>query len=931
MKIINAVSCFLLSGLFLNAQEKGEVPFDPSVKHGVLPNGMTYYIKHNEEPKERVSFYFAQNVGSVLEKESQRGLAHFLEHMAFNGTEHFPKKGMLEYLEKNGIKFGAEINAFTSFDETVYNINSVPVNNPKLIDSTLLVLHDWSGYLSLTDEEIDAERGVINEEWRTRNTPGFRVAEKVWTQGVLKGSVYAERMPIGLMDVVNNFKYDELRDYYHRWYRPDQQAVVVVGDVDVDVMEKKIKDVFSSIPLRENLPEREAFDITLDGGITFVESLDKEIGNTTVEFSVRNKAQKLKGYDYMDKQVIGGIVSYVLNNRFEEQTQNKNCPALGAQYSYSNFVRPLDVLSLGIQPKTGKELESFEFALTELLRFVRHGATDSELERAKKSIKNSNLSFLKNKDKISNDRYAQSIYNHFFTGDPLPDVSWDVNYTVDRLETITNEDILKYMAERYKIDAEQDIVIAVKGSPDTTHPSKEQFAAIFEKVNSAQLDPYEDTASDEPLIAEELSEQAIVKKKDIPGLDARSYELANGAKVVVFPTTYDKDKIYMSAYSPGGNSLLDKALLPSSDVATYVASESGLGNFDKIALGKKLAGTNTSLSLGINELSESITGQSTKSDIEVLFQRIYLSFEAPRFDQLAYDLGREMFAKNLERKQKSKKSILQDSMSLALTNHNERTLLFTPEFLEAIDFDKIQQVYRDRFQGIDDFTFVFVGDIDEDELVKLAQKYIGNIATAKRKENYVDHNYQPAKGKTAVKVTEDMETPQATVNVVYKGEMPYSYSNSIKVSMAGQLLQKSCHDVIREEEGGSYGVGASASLSDIPKETFSMTVGFDCNPDMADKLVQVVYNEVDKLTQTIDVEDLKEVKESMIKSRKEAVNNNRYWMSILSSHVFYGRDIHSLDDYINTVNSVTAEDIQAIVKDMKKNADIVEGVLLPKK
>ncbi|MBC9796123.1 M16 family metallopeptidase [Sinomicrobium weinanense] len=929
MKILKTIGLFLLSGVCLNAQEAKEVPFDPSIRHGVLPNGMNYYIKHNEEPKERASFYFAQNVGSVLEKESQRGLAHFLEHMAFNGTEHYPEKGMLEYLEKNGIKFGSEINAFTSFDETVYNISKVPVTNPKLLDSVLLVLHDWSGYLSLTDKEIDAERGVINEEWRTRNTPGFRVAEKVWTEGVMKGAVYAERMPIGLMSVVNNFKYDELRDYYNRWYRPDQQAVIVVGDIDVDAMESKVKRVFSPIPLKKDLPERKAFDIALNGDITFIESLDKEIGSATIEFIVRNKARDLKGYDHEDDALIKNVVSYILNNRIREQTVKKECPALSASYSYSNFVRPLDIMGLYIQPKTGRELESFEFALTELLRFVRYGATEGELQRAKLSIKNSSLSYLKNKDKISSDTYAKRIYNHFFTQNPLPDVTWDVNYTVDRLETITNEDLLTYMAGIYK-DKEKDIVMAVKGTSGKTYPGRDDFVKVFDHVNTLELSPYNDNTSNKPLIAEDLREQRVVKTTEIPGLDARKYELDNGATVVIFPTPYDKDQIYMKAHSAGGSSLLSKDLLPSADVATYVASQSGLGEFDKIALGKKLAGTNTSLGLGIGELSESLSGNSTKSDIEVLFRKIYLSFEAPRFDMEAYELARERFAKNLERKQKNKKSVLQDSMSLALTAHNERTLLFNREFIDQIDLEKIKKVYDDRFRGIDDFTFVFVGDIDEQQLLKLARKYIGNIKSGQRKEAYVDHNYEPAGGKTIVRVSEEMETPQATVNMIFKGNMPYDVENGIKVYMTGQLIQKSCHDVIREEEGGSYGVGASASLTDIPKEQYTMSVHFDCNPDMVDKLVKVVYNQVGKLSGTIDAEDFREVKESMIKARKEAVNNNGYWMNILTSHVFYNRKIRTLDEYIDTVNAVSPEDIKETARIISENSDVVEGVLTPK-
>ncbi|ETN94977.1 M16 family metallopeptidase [Zhouia amylolytica] len=919
---------FMLFIVFsIPVQSQDVVPFDTSIRKGVLSNGMHYYIKHNEEPKERASFYFAQNVGSVLEKETQRGLAHFLEHMAFNGTEHYPEKTMLEYLEKNGIKFGSEINAFTSFDKTVYNISKVPVTNPRLIDSTLLVLHDWSGNLSLTDEEIDAERGVINEEWRTRNTPGFRVSERIWTEAVLAGSVYSKRMPIGLMSVVNNFEYDELRDYYKRWYRPDQQAVIVVGDIDVDEMEARIKTLFSTIPLKKNLPVRPEFDIEFDGGTKFMTSTDKEIGTVGIQFYVRNKAKDLKEFEYVDNGIKKSLVSYILNNRYREMTVKPECPALSAGYSYSNFVRPLDILGLSIQPKTGKELESFEFALTELLRFVKFGATESELERAKKSIKNSQLSRLKNKDKISSDSYANSIYSYFFSKDPMPDIDWSVNYLVERLATISNEDLINHVASQYK---KEDLVIAVTGPEDKEYPTREAFLEVYEKVHKSDLSPFKDTTSDEPLIAEDLKEQAVVKTEKLSGIDANMYTLSNGAKVVIYPTTYDKDVIYIKGYSPGGTSLLDKEMLPSSNAVTYVASQSGLGNFNKIDLGKKLAGTNTSLGMGLGELSESVSGRSTKSDIEVLFKKLYLSFEAPRFEQEAFDLAIERFKKGIEQKKKNKKSTLQDSISLALSNHNERTLIFDEELLTEINFNKIQEIYKDRFNGVDDFTFVFVGDIDEAHVLKLAQKYIGNIKASGAKESYVDHEYNPAKGKTTVRVKEDMETPQTTVRVIFNGELSYNLKNGLVVNMVGELLKKSCHEVIREEEGGSYGVGASGSLTDIPDERYTVSVGFDCNPDKTDQLIAVVYDELEKMTTAVNLDDLNEVKKSLIKSRTEAVNNNGYWMNVITSNVFYGRKVYSLDEYIALVNAITEKDIKKAAGTIVKKSDIVEGVLVPK-
>lgn len=926
MRIFTFGALLLMTFFGGNAQTGKEVPFDASVRKGILPNGMHYYIKHNEEPKERASFYFAQNVGSVLEKDTQRGLAHFLEHMAFNGTEHYPEKSMLAYLEKNGVKFGSEINAFTAFDKTVYNISKVPVTNQKLIDSTLLVLHDWSGSLSLTEKEIDAERGVINEEWRTRNTPGFRVAEKIWTEGVMEGSVYAKRMPIGLMSVVNNFEYDELRDYYKRWYRPDQQAVVVVGDIDVDKMEERIISTFSSIPLKKNLPERKEFDVTLNGGTRFIKSLDKEVGTVGVQFYIRNKAKKREGFEYLDNSLKESLVSYILNNRYKEMVVKPDCPALSAGYSYSNFIRPLDILSLNIQPKTGMELKSFEFALTELLRFVTHGATESELQRAKISIKNNQLSYLKNKDKISSDSYANSIYAHFFSKNPMPDVTWNVDYIVNRLETISNEDLLKHIRANYK---KEDIVVAVTGPEDKDYPGEDAFMETYNKVHQSDLKPFEDTTSDEPLIAAQLTARPVIKKEKLQGVDANMYTLSNGAKVVIYPTTYDKDVIYIRGYSPGGTSLLETSMLPSADAVTYVASQSGLGNFDKIALGKKLAGTNTSLSMGLSELSESVSGRSTKSDIEVLFKKLYLSFEAPRFEQEAYDLAIKRFEKGLEQKKKNKKSTLQDSISLAMSDHHKRTLLFNESLLKQIDFQKLQNIYKDRFKGADDFTFVLVGDIDEDQVLKLAQKYIGNIKPSGAKESYIDHKYVPADGKSVVRVKEEMETPQTTVRVIFNGEMPYSLKNGLVVSMLGQLLEKSCHEVIREEEGGSYGVGASGSLTDIPDERYTVSVGFDCNPDKTEQLLGVVYHEVNKLSEEINANDFNEVKMAMIKSRKEAVNNNSYWMSVITSNVFYGREIYTLNDYIALVNTITENDIKKAARTIAEKSDVVEGVLIP--
>lgn len=928
MKSILTTLFFLLVACpVIYAQESNSVPFDPEVRSGILENGMTYYIRHNEEPDDRASFYFAQNVGSILEKKDQRGLAHFLEHMAFNGTKHYKGKAMLEYLEKNGIKFGAEINAFTSFDKTVYNISSVPTTKPQLIDSVLLVLHDWSGYISLLDSEIDKERGVINEEWRTRNTAGYRASEKIWKQGILKGSKYAKRMPIGLMSVVNNFTYDELRDYYHRWYRPDLQAVIVVGDIDVDQMEAKIKSIFSAIPLKDNLPERSTFNIpSQKDDFIFVEALDKELGNINVTYYFKNDIPELKGVDYLRNNLVKSLVSYVFRNRMEALTFDKTCPALSVRYSCGKFVRPLEIVSLSVQPKKKKIKEAFQFALTEFLRYAQYGATDAELKRAKISIKNSYISYLKNEKNISNESYARQLYAYFFTGNPLPALEWKVKYISKTLPTITNEDLMTFLTKR--IDS-KDRVLAVKGNSEATFPDEKTFAGVIQKVESDKLTKYVEKVSNQKLINKSLTGSKVKSTFDVPGTDAKGYVLGNGAKVVIYPTDLEDDRIYLNAFSNGGRSLIAADKLPSAGAATSLAAQSGLGTLNKIALDKKLAGTNTSLRLSINSTSETLNGRSTKKDIEILLKRVYLSFEAPRFDETAFHLMIDQMKKGLKRKQQNIKSEWRDSLSLARTNHSNRTWLFNANYIKSVDFNKAATIYKKRFSNVNDFTFVFVGDIEEGKLLKLIEKYIGSIASTSGTEEYVNHHLNPAKGKTVVALREKMETPQTTVRIAFSGKMQYSPKNKLVMNVLGELLGKRYLKVIREEEGGSYGVGASAGLGKIPEEEFYLNVGFNCNPEMADKLIQVVYDEVVRLQKVVNEADLHEIKQAFIKNKEERQEENGYWLNAISAYLRKDTKILSTEEYRSLVNKITTDDIKQAAQIILEKADIVEGVLNP--
>ena len=913
---------------FLIAQEKNTADIKTAdIIQGVLDNGMQYYIMHNEEPKDRASFYFAQNVGSVLEQDDQQGLAHFLEHMAFNGTQNFKDKGLLEYLEQNGIKFGSEINAFTSFDETVYNINRVPVTNEKLLDSVLLVLHDWSGYLSLTDEEIDKERGVVNEEWRARNTAGFRANSKIWLSGLLEGSIYSKRMPIGQMDIVNNFEYDALRDYYARWYRPDQQAVIIVGDIDPKLMEEKVKSAFSSIPLKENLPERPVFDVPLNKELIYISSQDEELGEPVVQYMIKNNTKDLSAKEQIEQNVINGVMSYIFNNRMAELTREETSPALGVSFGVQEFVRPLEVASLGISPKKDSVLTALAFGLKQFKVFAEYGATDGEIERAKAAYTTSFENAKKNIAKRDNASYAQQIFSAFFKQIPVTDYAWELDYKKQIVTEVNNALLLNQLKKYLSPESE---VVGITGSNAYTYPTKEEIERTLAKVKAQTIAAYQEEVLTKNLIDEQLAESPVISTTQLEGIDANQYQLENGLKVILYPTTFDKEKVYMQAFSEGGSSLLDADKLPDAMMAAQVVSQSGLGDLTKIELGKLLAGKQTSLSVNIGGEGESLGGESSLQDLETLLQLVYLQFTAPRFETEAFRIIKESMKKGLVARQNDVKSAFQDSLSMAKSGYSDRTVLFNEDFIEGLNLSDIETIYRDRIANASDFTFVFVGDFKEEELLKLTQKYLGSIPGNGTTETTVDHQLRPKMGKTRVHLSREMQTPQSTIQVFLNGDLEYSRKNSLIVYMIGQLLNKKYMDRVREEEGGSYGVSVGSGLSKEPSEEFNLVVSFNCNPDKAEKLLEIVYDDLKRLPLEIDADDFQEVKNNMKKSVAENQENNTYWLRNITGSLQNEEPVTTEESYIQQLEEISVEEIKIVAAKMNAaQLRIVEGVLSP--
>ncbi|MDT0677953.1 M16 family metallopeptidase [Autumnicola musiva] len=899
-----------------------------TITNGVLENGLHYYIMHNEEPKNRASFYFAQNVGSILENDEQQGLAHFLEHMAFNGTQNFKDKGMLEYLEKNGIKFGSEINAFTNFDETVYNINQVPVENKKLIDSVLLVLHDWSGYLSLTDAEIDKERGVINEEWRTRNTANFRANSKIWLEGLLVDSKYGKRMPIGKMDVVNNFEYDALRNYYRKWYRPDQQAVIVVGDIDPEQMEQKVRKVFSSIPLKDNLPERPLFDMPINEELIYLTSQDEELGEPSIQYMLKSNTPHLTAEEGMKNDLLNRFLGYIFNNRMTELTRKESSPALGIGFGVQEFVRPLQVMSVGIQPKKDSLLSALEFSLTEFKRFSKYGATSEEIKRAQAAYTTNLESAKKNIEKRRNDSYAHQIYNAFFKKEPVPDYSWSLDFRKEFVNQIDNNLILEQLT---KFQTEKGKVIGITGSDKYSYPKKEQVVSVQQKVAKKDPEPFEESAMDKQLVTGNLPGTTLVSEAKIDRIDAKKYIMDNGLTLVLYPTDFDTEKIFMQAFSMGGSSLLDEPVLPDAAMATQLVAQSGLGELDRIELNKFLAGKETSLSVNIGTYSEALGGRSSQDDLETLMQEIYMQFTAPRFDSSAVRIIKESMEKSLVARQNNVQSAFQDSLSLAKSGYSKRTTIFNEKFIENFDLEDAREVYKDRISNASDFTFVFVGDFEEDQFLDLAKKYLGSIPGTSKKEAPKNHNLRPNIGVTKVHMSREMQTPQSTIQVYMNGDVSYSRKNSLMMYMVSQLLNKKYMDRVREDEGGSYGVRVGGSLQKYPEPQFNLVVNFNCNPDKTQRLLEIVYENIKNLTDEIDSADFKEVKNNMEKSIVENQEDNAYWLKNIAENLKNDQEVTTQESFLKNLEEISIKDIKEFAEQIN-NAQprIVEGILTPK-
>lgn len=931
LKLIS-LSLLLILCVSASAQQVQPIPIDPKIRYGKLDNGLTYYIRANKEPKQRAEFYIAQNVGAILENDNQNGLAHFLEHMSFNGTEHFPDKGIINFLEKIGVKFGENINAYTALDETVYNLSDVPTVRVGVIDSSLLVLHDWSGSLLLSGSEIDAERGVIREEWRTRASADRRM----WTaSNKLKypSSQYAIRDVIGDTAVINNFPYQRIRDYYKKWYRTDLQAILVVGDVNVDSVESKIKALFANIPRRPNYGERPIYPIPNNTNPIVSVVTDPEARMTRIELEYKHDVLPADVKLSMNGYVFGvtnSLISTMMGNRFEEITQQADAPFVGGYASYGELVKSKDAFQLLAIPKEGKELEGLNALLLEAEKVKRFGFTNSELERAK-------TDYLKNMEKAYNERDNQKnnslvreYVRNFTSQEVIPGIEWEYNTSKMLVPRLTL-DMVNQMAKSYVTDTNLIVSIMAPEKPEVKIPTKEQILEAIVNSKKAELTPKAEEVLNKPLIKEIPKAGKISKVAQNKSLGTTEWTLSNGIKVIFKPTTFKKDEILLNAFSDGGLSkITNVADIPSGMLATAIESNNGLADYSLIDLNKILTGKIASISPSIGAYDEGFNGNSSVSDFETMLQLIYLNFTAVRKDDNAYKAMMNGYSASLANIATDPRKAFSDSINLLLTNHNPRTVLMNLKTLGLVDQDKALAIFKERFAVPADFTFIFTGNIDpaNDTIKKVICIYLGGLKSAKGGEKFTDNKIRRPKGKAIDHFAKEMKIKKASNFILFSATMPFNMVNRSAVTAIGSILSLRYLDSVREKEGGSYGVGVRGSINNTPIDEASLMMQFDTDPLKQVKLLGIIYSEIDSIIAKGPLaDDLQKVKENMMKKYSEDLEENGWWSGALES--YYMDKINLVDDYKPSVEALTPELIQKTLKDIVNQGNVIEVVMKP--
>ena len=910
-----------------------QLPMDPNVRYGKLENGLTYYIRHNEKPDNRADFYIAQKVGSVLEEENQRGLAHFLEHMAFNGTTNLPGMTLRNYLQSRGVKFGENLNAYTAIDQTVYMVTNVQTDLPGLVDTCLLILHDWSSFIALEEAEIDNERGVILEEERTTGGANRRVWETLLPK-MYPGSPYGERLPIGTKEVIANFSYQELRDYYNKWYRPDLQGIIVVGDIDVDAIEARIKEMFADIPAPVNPAERTIFPIADNAEPIVAVASDPELTSTSLQIfykhDVTPDAYK-QSPEYWMSQYVFNLVSEMQINRLQELAQKPNPPFVGG-YSYFGDYYLAPTKAAWTSYAVPKDIASIEEAMialvTENKRMQQYGFTTAEYERAKADYLKRVESAYNERNNTENEKHVDACVEHFLHNEPMMDIETEYQLYQQVIPNLPLEAINHFAAQLIR---EDNLVITLTApqKEGETLPTEEELLAMYNKACAMEVEAYEEEVFDGPMIAKLPKAGKVKSEKFNEKFGTTEWTLSNGMKVIFKQTTFKDDEIRMSAYSEGGLSALPQddpyTLQNLNDIITL----GGVGEFSAIDLPKVLAGKKASVYPGIYTYSEGMSGSCSPKDLETMLQLTYLYFTAPRADEEVFQSTMQRTKAMLKNMELNPNLTFSDSLTKVLYNNHPLRLRMNVEDFDKVDYAKAMKMYKDRFADPNNFVFTFVGNIDVETFKPLVEQYLGSLKKNKRTENWSDVGLGVADGDYSTHYRKEMQDPKTSVYMIYTGDMEYNLYNNIYMGVLSDILDIVYTKSIREEQGGTYGVGVMGQINNRPVEEFMFYIAFDTNDEVYATLMDIAKAGLKDMAENgPSQENLSKVIENKLKKRVEQLQENSFWTSVIESENRDGIDY--VTEYENIIKGITVESVADFAKQIL-NGDLKEIVQLPVK
>ena len=918
------------------AQQIPVIPADKAVRVGQLPNGMKYYLRHNDKQKNLADFYISHDVGAIQEEDDQQGLAHFLEHMAFNGTKNLPGKMLLEYLESVGVKFGTNLNAGTSWDYTQYLMKDVPTLREGVVDTAMLILHDWSHFIALQPKEIDSERGVIMEELRMRDGASWRATIQM-LKALGQGTRYEHRNLIGHLDGLKSFSHSSLENFYKKWYRPELQAVVIVGDINVDEVEAKLQKLMADIPASPaDAPQKEVIIIPDNQEPIISIFEDPEMEETSASLFIKRRALPREYNNTIVAEqlaLINALASTMANARLQEIKMKPNAPFTGAHFSNGSvgICPTFESAGFGVDTQDGKLLAGLEAAYTELERIRRHGFTEGELERAKQSVMKMQELAYNNRNDRKNGQYVQRYLSAFRKNTAIPDAEteWKLDSTI--IAQLPLQAINQTVA-RYITDHNQVLIVNAPKRDGLVNPTEAELAEVLAKVKKADIAPYADNTVKEPLIPEsvQLKGSAVKKESKNEALGTTTWVLKNGLKVVVKPTTHKADEVRVSMLGHFGQSSLSDELYWTSAFLPTMVNYMGISKFSATELRKQLSGKNASVSVGIDDYESGVVGQGSPKDLETIMQLIYLRFTAPRFSKDDYDVLMNQYRPYFENAQKNPDYISMVERQKTLYGNHFRRQQITPAILDLVKFEQVEPVYKALYSNALNFTTYIVGNVDLETLKPLVEKYLGSLPVSKKLEKKVDDGVRAVKGEVVNDFKVKMQQPKVGLTRIYTGPIAYTMKNRVAMDVLSQVLRARYTVSIREEKGGTYSVGVGGRVMPEYEPWYQLIVLFDTNEQMADELSQIVVDEIKKIaTEGPKAEDVEKVRKYLLKEYENQIQSNSNWVDWLDQYNYRG--VNFAVEYKKAVEELTCDDLKALAAKVLADNNMAYVVMRPEK